>query len=130
MLFDFFIRNRKKRDNSFLPARTGEAARRVDANILAATIADRAFVNVLAVRSEARLLIAVVAYALVGAHHVLADAVRAYTAGSRTLVDVLAGLFIRTQLVSRRALTAETSLGVDARTAAAQSRRLLALVYV
>lgn len=47
-------------------------------------------------RSEPRLLITVVAYALIGAHHVLADAVRAYAAGSRTLVDVLAGLFVGT----------------------------------
>lgn len=81
---------------SFLPAGTGEAAGRVQTNILATTIADRAFVHILAVRSEVRLPIAVVAYTLISAHHIFADAVRAYTAGSRALVDVLAGLLVGT----------------------------------
>lgn len=63
-------------------ARTGEAARRVQTNVFAAAIANRAFIDVLAMRSKARLLIAIVAYALIGAHHVLADAIRAYTTGS------------------------------------------------
>lgn len=81
-------------------------------------------------RSEPGLLIAVVAYALIRSHHVLADAVRAYAAGPRALVDVLAGLLVGAELVSRWALTSEAALGVDAGTAATQSWRLLALVYV
>lgn len=81
-------------------------------------------------RSEARLLITVVADALISAHHVLANAVRAYTAGSRAFVDVLAGLFVGAQLVPRRTLTAKASFSVNAGTAATQTRRLLAFVYV
>lgn len=112
------------------PAGAGEAARRVQTNVLATAVADRALVNVLAVGPEARLLITVVADALISAHHVLANAVRAYTAGSRALVDVLAGLLVGAQLVPRGALTAEAPFGVNASTAATQTRRLLAFVYV
>lgn len=79
---------------------------------------------------EARLLITVVADALISAHHVLANAVRAYAAGSRAFVDVLAGLFVGAQLVSWRALTTKTPFGINASTAATQTRRLLAFVYV
>lgn len=113
-----------------LPARAGEAARCVQTNVLATTVADRALVDVFAVRPETRLLVAVVAYTLIGAHHILTDAVRAYTTGPRTLVYVFAGLLVRSQFVPRRALAVEATLGVDASTAATQARRLLALVYV
>jgi len=82
------------------------------------------------VRSESRLLVAVVAYALISAHHVLADAIRAYAAGSRALVDVLAGLFVGTQLVPWWTLATEAPFGVDAGSTATQSWCLLALVYV
>lgn len=78
----------------FLPARAGETARSVQTNVLATTVANCAFVDVFAVRPETRLLVAVVAYALIGAHHILADAVRAYTTGPRALVYVFAGLLI------------------------------------
>lgn len=81
-------------------------------------------------RSKARLLITVVAYALIGAHHVLADAIRAYTAGSRALVDVLAGLLVGSQLVSWRTLTVEAPFGVDTSATATQSWCFFALVYV
>lgn len=114
----------------FLPTGAGEAARSVQTNVLATTVANRAFVDIFAVGSETRLLIAVVAYALIGAHHILADAVRAYTTGPRALVYVFAGLLVGSQFVSRRALTVEASLGVDANAAATQSRRLLTLIYV
>lgn len=80
--------------NNLLPARAREAARRVQTNVLTTAVADRALVNVLAVGPKARLLIAIIADALISAHHVLANAVRAYTAGSRALVDVFAGLFV------------------------------------
>lgn len=81
-------------------------------------------------RSKARLLIAVVAYALIGAHHVLADAIRAYAAGPRAFVDVFTGLLVGTQFVSWRTVAVEASLGVDAGATATQSRHLFALVYV
>lgn len=80
--------------------------------------------------SESRLLITVIAYALISAHHILADAVRAYAAGSRAFVDVLAGLLVGPEFVARRALAVEAALGVDADATATQSWRLLALVYV
>lgn len=97
-----------------LPAGTGEAARCIQANVFAAAVTNRAFVDILTMRSEARLLIAIVAYALIGAHHVFTDAIRAYTAGSRTLVDIFAGLLVRSQFMSWRTLTVEASFGVDA----------------
>lgn len=80
--------------NDLLPARARETARRVQTNVLATAVADRALVNVLAVGPKTRLLIAIVADALISSHHVLANAVRAYTAGSRALVDVLASLLV------------------------------------
>lgn len=43
---------------------------------------------------EARLLVAIIADALISAHHVLTNAVRAYTAGPRALVDIFAGLLV------------------------------------
>ena len=112
------------------PAGTGETSSRVQAYVLAAAVVGGAFVYVFAVRLQSSLLVTVVAYALIRAHHVLADAVRTDTAGSRALVDVLAGLLVRSQLVARRALTLKTALGVDAGSSSAQSRCLLALVYV
>lgn len=121
---------KKKKDNDPSPAGAGEAARRIQANVFAAAVTNRAFVDVLTVRSKARLLIAVIAYALIGAHHVLADAIRAYTAGSRAFVDVLTGLLVGAQFVSWRTLAVEASLGVDADATATQSWRLFALVYV
>lgn len=67
---------------------------------------------------------------MIGAHHVFADAVRAYTAGPRALVYVFTGLLVGPQFVSWRTLTVEAPLGVDADAAATQSRRLLALIDV
>lgn len=81
-------------------------------------------------RSKARLLVAIIAYALIGAHHILANAIRAYTASSRALVNILAGLLVRSQLVSWRTQTVETSFGIDAGSTSTQSWRLFALVYV
>lgn len=125
-----FIRALEKKDNDPSPAGTGEAARRIQANVFAAAVTNRAFVDVLTMRSKTRLLIAVIADALIGAHHVLADAIRAYTAGSRTLIDVFTGLLVGTQFVSWRTMTVEASFGVDTGTTATQSWRLFALVYV
>jgi len=82
------------------------------------------------VRSEPRLLVTVVAYALISAHHVLTDTVRAYATGSRAFVDVLAGLLIGAQFMPRWALTTEAPFSVDAASTATQSWRLLALIYV
>lgn len=112
------------------PAGAGETARCVQTNVLATAVVDRAFINVLAVRPETRLLITVITDALISAHHVLANAVRTYTAGSRTLVDVLARLLVWAQLVSRRTLTAEAPFGINTSTTATQTRSLLAFVYV
>jgi len=75
-----FICAFKKKD--FSPAGTGKAARRIQANVFAAAVTNRAFVNVFAMRSKARLLITIVAYTLIGAHHVLTDAIGAYTTSS------------------------------------------------
>lgn len=72
-----------------------ETARRVQADVLAASTSSRAFVYVFAMRLQSSLLITIVAYALIGAHHILADTIRADSTGPRALVDVLAGLFIR-----------------------------------
>lgn len=79
---------------------------------------------------EARLLITVVADALISAHHILANAVRAYTAGSRAFIDVLASLLVGAQLVPRGTLTAKATFGINASTAATQTRRLFAFIYV
>lgn len=113
-----------------LPARTREAARCIQANVLAATVIGRAFVYILAVRLQSSLLITIVAYALISAHHVLTDSVRANSAGPRTLVYILARLLVRTQLVAGWTLTLEASLRIDAGAPSAQTRCLLAFVYI
>lgn len=102
------------------------------------------------------LLVAVVAHALVRAHHVLADAVRADAAGSRALVNVwqwvkrircfdvafvnrtfstrslitFTRAAVRCELVTGRALAAETSGRVDAPATAAQAGSSGALVNI
>lgn len=111
-------------------ARTREAARRVEANVLAASVIRRAFVYILAVGLQSSLLITIVAYALIGAHHVLADSVRANSAGPRALVYILARLLVRAQLVAGWALTLEASLRIDAGPSSTQTWRLLAFVYI
>lgn len=113
-----------------LPARTREAARCIQANVLAATVIGRAFVYILAVRLQSSLLITIVAYALISAHHVLTDSVRANSAGPRTLVYILARLLVRTQLVAGWTLTLEASLRIDAGAPSAQTRCLLAFIYI
>lgn len=113
-----------------LPARTREATRCIQANVLAATVIGRAFVYILAVRLQSSLLITIVAYALISAHHVLTDSVRANSAGPRTLVYILARLLVRTQLVAGWTLTLEASLRIDAGAPSAQTRCLLAFVYI
>lgn len=113
-----------------LPARTREAARCIQANVLAATVIGRAFVYILAVRLQSSLLITIVAYALISAHHVLTDSVRANSAGPRTLVYILARLLVRTQLVAGWTLTLKASLRIDAGAPSAQTRCLLAFVYI
>jgi len=118
------------KNNNLSPAWTGKAARRIQANVFTAAVTNRAFVDVFAMRSKTRLLVTIVAYALVGAHHVLANAIRAYTTSSRALVNILTGLLVRPQFMSWRTLTIETSFGIDADSTATQSWRLFALVYV
>lgn len=113
-----------------LPARTREAAGCVEANVLAATVIGRALVYILAVGLQSSLLITIVAYALISAHHVLADSVRADSAGPRALVYILARLLVRTQLVAGWALTLETALRIDTNPPSAQTWCLLAFVYV
>lgn len=79
---------------------------------------------------QSRLPITIVADALVGSHHVLANSIRADAASSRALVDVLAGLFIRRKLVSWRTHAPVRPVGVDAPPAATQPGSLVAFVDV
>lgn len=81
-------------------------------------------------RLQSSLLITIVAYALISAHHVLTDSVRANSAGPRTLVYILARLLVRTQLVAGWTLTLEASLRIDAGAPSTQTRCLLAFVYI
>lgn len=62
---------------------------RVHADVVAAAIVEQALVDVGATGPAGGLSVALVADALVGAHHVLAHAVGANTAGQAALVDVL-----------------------------------------
>lgn len=114
----------------YLPARTGETARCVYTNIFAATIVHETFIYILAMRFVSCLLITVVAYALISAHHVLADSIGTYTTCSRTLIDILARILVRTQLVSWWTLTFESTFGIHTGTTSAQTLSLLAFVYV
>ena len=105
-------------------------ARRVDAVVLAARGVVDALVDVLAVRLDGGLRVALVAHALVRAHEVLAGAVAADARGDGALVHVLAGEAVGRQLHAGRALAAERARRVDAAPAAAQRRVLRALVHV
>lgn len=79
---------------------------------------------------ESGLLEAVVADTLVRPHHVFADAVRTDSTGARTLVDVFAGLLVRTQFVSRWTQTFEAALGVQTSATAAKTGSFFAFVYI
>jgi hypothetical protein len=81
-------------------------------------------------RLQSCLLVPFVAHALVGPHHVLADAVRTDAAGPGAFVDVLAGLFVGGEFVSWGALALVRSVRVEAVTSSAQSGYFVAFVYV
>lgn len=57
------------------PAGARETARRVQADVLAASTSSRTFVYVFAMGLQSSLLITIVAYALIGTHHILADTI-------------------------------------------------------
>lgn len=77
-----------------------------------------------------RLLETIIANALVCSHHIFANAVGTYAAASGTLVDVLTGGLVGSQLVPRWTLALERTLRVDAMPSFTQPRYFLALVNI